>query len=230
MELVEEVSDVDIARSGRATTTATTTATPTATTPTTAATAASTAPTTARAVTPVPTPTATATPPISTTADSRTGAADSTTHDANLCDIAASSCDAIDDVAWLLNRAAQRLADAVQAEALRHGVGMRAQLVLSALTEQRGRTQLALGADLSVDKTTLTTELDRLESCGLVHRCPDPRDRRVRIPEITDKGRQVQNEVSRAINKVVDDELSVLSPAERTALEGSLRRIVVRPV
>lgn len=175
----------------------------------------------------MPTP---ATPPISTTADSRTGAADSTRHDANLCDIAASSCDAIDDVAWLLNRAAQRLADAVQAEALRHGVGMRAQLVLSALTEQRGRTQLALGADLSVDKTTLTTELDRLESCGLVHRCPDPRDRRVRIPEITDKGRQVQNEVSRAINKVVDDELSVLSPAERTALEGSLRRIVVRPV
>lgn len=178
----------------------------------------------------MPTPTAATTPSAPTAADSATQTADSSTHDANLCDIAASSCNAIDDVAWLLNRAAQRLADAVQAEALRHGVGMRAQLVLSALTEQRGRTQLALGADLSVDKTTLTTELDRLESCGLVHRCPDPRDRRVRIPEITDKGRQLQNEVSRAIDKVVDDELSVLSPAERTALEDSLRRIVVRPV
>jgi DNA-binding MarR family transcriptional regulator len=150
--------------------------------------------------------------------------------DANLCEAAASSCGAFDDVSWLLNRAAQRLADAVHAEAQRHGVGMRAQLVLSALTEQGGRTQLALGADLSVDKTTLTTELDRLESCGLVHRRPDARDRRVRIPEITDRGRQIQSEVSLALKKVVDDELSELSSAERTALEDSLRRIVARPV
>jgi DNA-binding MarR family transcriptional regulator len=133
-------------------------------------------------------------------------------------------------VSWLLSRAAQRIADAVHVEASRHGVGMRGQLVLSALTEQSGRTQLALGGDLSVDKTTLTTELDRLESCGLVHRRPDPRDRRVRIPEITDQGRHVQDMVSLAIKKVVDDELSVLTAAERAALEESLRRIVYRQV
>src|ERR1700753_3171778 len=99
---------------------------------------------------------------------------------ADECRAAASRCSELDR-AWLLSRAAQRLADAVQAEAARHGIGMRAQLILSALAQGGGRTQLALGADLAVDKTTLTTELDRLEGCGLIQRRPDPKDRRVRI-------------------------------------------------
>jgi DNA-binding MarR family transcriptional regulator len=133
------------------------------------------------------------------------------------------------DVTWLLGRAAQRLAEAVDVQASTHGIGMRGQLVLSALTQEGGRTQLALGAALAVDKTTLTTELDRLESCGLVQRLPDPRDRRVRIPEITDRGRQIQAAVSAAIKGATDQQLAVLSVDERKILEEALRRLVESP-
>ncbi len=130
------------------------------------------------------------------------------------------------DVNWLLHRVAQRFGEAVNAEALRHGVGMRGQLVLSALCREGGRTQLALGAALALDKTTLTTVLDKLEADGLIRRLPDPRDRRVRIPEITDAGRRVQRTVADASRGVTDAQLSVLEPAERKTFEESLRRLV----
>lgn len=148
--------------------------------------------------------------------------------DGTRCQAAAAMCSPT-DVSWLLGRAAQRIAAIVDAEAARHGTGMRGQLVLTALAQESGRTQLALGAALHVDKTTLTTELDRLEAGGFVRRCPDPKDRRVRIPAITDAGRILQLTVAQAITAVVDDELAILSPAERATLEDSLRRIVERP-
>jgi DNA-binding MarR family transcriptional regulator len=149
-------------------------------------------------------------------------------HTSQACTAAATVVSEL-DVSWLLNRAAQRMTDAVHAEASTHGIGMRGQLVLSALVQESGRSQLALGAALVVDKTTLTTELDRLESCGLVQRLPDPRDRRVRIPEITEKGRQIQAAVSTAIRCATDQQLAVLSTDERKILEEALRRLVESP-
>ena len=46
-------------------------------------------------------------------------------------------------------------------------------------------TQGELEKELELDKTTLMSQLDRLERMGLVVRRSDPRDRRARIPEIT---------------------------------------------
>src|SRR5438477_11064796 len=88
------------------------------------------------------------------------------------------------DLNWLLHRAARRLGEALDSVAQQHGVGIRGQLVLTALIEEPGRTQLALGAALGLDKTTLTSTLDKLEQAELVVRRPDPQDRRVRIPEV----------------------------------------------
>lgn len=144
------------------------------------------------------------------------------------CTAARAVCSEL-DVTWLLNRAAQRLSDAVQAEAAAHGIGMRAQLILTALINESGRTQLALGGYLAVDKTTLTTELDRMEGCGLIQRKPDPRDRRVRIPEITDSGRSVQAEVAQRIIAITDARLAMLADDERKVLQEALRRIVEAP-
>src|SRR6201995_1207978 len=143
-------------------------------------------------------------------------------HSSQACAAAATVVSEL-GVSWLLARAAQRMSDVVQIEAGTHGIGMRGQLVLSALIQESGRTQLALGAALAVDKTTLTTELAGLEPCGLVQRLPDPRDRRVRIPEITDKGRQIQATVSEAIRCATDRQLAVLSVDDRKILEEARR-------
>jgi DNA-binding MarR family transcriptional regulator len=130
------------------------------------------------------------------------------------------------DVNWLLHRAAHRFGEALQTAAREHGIDMRAQLVLSALQAGHCGTQLKLGATLGLDKTTLTTVLDRLERDGFVQRRPDPADRRVRIPEITDAGRDLQRKVDHDVRLVEEHMLRVLEPDERAMLETALRRLV----
>jgi DNA-binding MarR family transcriptional regulator len=107
------------------------------------------------------------------------------------------------DFNWLLHRATQRVGAAFGDEIAKFGVSLRGQLVLQALTHDEGaRTQLKLGAMLGLDKTTLMSELDKLERAGLIMRVPDPNDRRVRTPMITDKGRELTKQAGDALAEV----------------------------
>ena len=131
------------------------------------------------------------------------------------------------DLNWLLHRAAQKLGAAFQDESLKHGVSIRGQLVLQALSnDEFQRTQLALGATLGLDKTTLTSELDKLERDGLIVRKPDPRDRRVRTPVITDQGRSLSAKVAQALADVETGFRGDLSPAEYALLRELLGRLI----
>ncbi len=128
---------------------------------------------------------------------------------------------------WLLHRAAQKLGTAAQEAAGRHGVTTRGQLVLTALaSEEFRRTQLALGQALGLDKTTLTAELDRLERAGLIVRKPDPTDRRVRVPVITEQGRVVQAEVEQVHIGVETEFTAGLEPGEAHHLCELLRKVI----
>ncbi|WP_231114922.1 MarR family winged helix-turn-helix transcriptional regulator [Lentzea aerocolonigenes] len=126
------------------------------------------------------------------------------------------------DFNWLLHRAAQRVGAAFADEITKFGISLRGQLVLNALaSDEAARTQLKLGAMLGLDKTTLMSELDKLERAGLVMRVPDPSDRRVRTPVITDKGRELQQQAGAALAEVergfrtrfTDQEMAVIRKA-----------------
>lgn len=107
------------------------------------------------------------------------------------------------DFNWLLHRATQRVGAVYADEVTKYGVSVRGQLILQALAnEELQRTQLRLGAALGLDKTTLTSELDKLERAGLVVRVPDPDDRRVRTPVITDKGVELQKQAADALGEI----------------------------
>jgi DNA-binding MarR family transcriptional regulator len=92
------------------------------------------------------------------------------------------------EITWLLHRAAQRLHRATGEQAEKHGLTLRDYIVLSALTKSPGLTQGDLAKSLALDKTTLMSQLDRLEHRGLIVRHSNPRDRRLRIPVITAEG------------------------------------------
>ncbi|XVV05102.1 MarR family winged helix-turn-helix transcriptional regulator [Actinosynnema sp. CA-248983] len=125
-------------------------------------------------------------------------------------------CASHTDLNFLLHRAARQLGTAAQEASTRHGITTRGQLILTTLTtDTLPRTQLALGAALGLDKTTLTAELDRLERAALIVRNPDPTDRRVRFPAITDKGRKVQADVQKLHATVEAEFTAALAP--RTA-------------
>jgi MarR family transcriptional regulator, organic hydroperoxide resistance regulator len=133
------------------------------------------------------------------------------------------------DFNWLLHRAAQRVGATFADEIAKFDISLRGQLVLQALSNVEGtRTQLKLGAMLGLDKTTLMSELDKLERAGLIVRVPDPNDRRVRTPMITDKGRELQKQAGNALAEVerafrarfTDQEMAVLRRALGVLADG----------
>lgn len=87
-------------------------------------------------------------------------------------------------------------------QADKHGLQLRDYIVLSALAMTANLTQGELGKALGLDKTTLMSQLDRLERTGLVVRRSDPRDRRARIPEITEAGNALRAIVASACTSV----------------------------
>ena len=93
-----------------------------------------------------------------------------------------------------------RVATGEQAE--QHGIQLRDYIVLSALDKTPNLTQVELGKALGLDRTTLMSQLDRLERTGLVVRRSDPRDRRTRIPEITEAGNALRAKVASACDSV----------------------------
>jgi MarR family transcriptional regulator, organic hydroperoxide resistance regulator len=100
------------------------------------------------------------------------------------------------EVTWLLHRAAQRMRGATGEQADKHGIQLRDYIVLSALDITPSLTQVELGKALGLDRTTLMSQLDRLERMGFVIRRSDPRDRRARIPEITKAGNALRAKVA----------------------------------
>ena len=130
------------------------------------------------------------------------------------------------DLTWLLHRAAQRMRAALDQVARTCGLaGVRDWIVLAALTAEPGRTQLALANDLGLDKTTLTSLLDRLEAGGLIIRSFDPHDRRARIPELTGAGRRMQAEVTCARDRAEAELLSSFTDVEQKLLRVLLTRL-----
>ncbi|MEC3998501.1 MarR family winged helix-turn-helix transcriptional regulator [Actinacidiphila sp. DG2A-62] len=113
------------------------------------------------------------------------------------------------EITWLLHRAAQRLRGATSEQAEKYGLQLRDYIVLSALDRTPNLTQGELARTLGLDKTTLMSQLDRLEGKGLVVRRTDPRDRRARIPEITAAGGDLRAAVAAACDE-----------AEQAALGG----------
>lgn len=130
------------------------------------------------------------------------------------------------DLTWLLHRAAQRLRSAMEQEAERHGINLREYLVLTGLGTAGQRTQLALGQALGLDKTTVTTLLDRLEEVGLLVRRADPDDRRARIPDVTEAGRVLQSRVAREMARVETGLLSGFSSEEQHSLRSMLCQLI----
>jgi DNA-binding MarR family transcriptional regulator len=126
------------------------------------------------------------------------------------------------DVNWLLNRAwlgfGQRKATALETV----GVTLKEHLVMVALTSSP-MTQLDLSALVKIDKSVITATLDSLEAKGLVVRAPDPRDRRVRRPTLTPRGRKVCQRATAAAHKAEQDLLDLLDPTQRDVFLDVLR-------
>ena len=73
---------------------------------------------------------------------------------------------------------------------------------------------------------SITGILHRIESRGWVRRLPDPNDRRAVGLELTDKGREITDEIVRISDELYEDMFgNTLTAADKKSLETILRKI-----
>ena len=77
---------------------------------------------------------------------------------------------------------------------------------------------------MGIDRSTMVSLIDQLESTGLARRRPSARDRRAREIAITPKGRRLLQRARGMISRAENEVLAGLTAEERRDLVGLLRR------
>ena len=96
-------------------------------------------------------------------------------------------------------------------------------LVLSALWEADGRTIGAIAERLSLDPSTITPLVKRLEAAGLVTRRRHERDERRVLVSLTERGGALRTD-TRCLGKVLFARAG-MAPGELVALTAEVRRL-----
>src|SRR5262245_31404580 len=96
--------------------------------------------------------------------------------------------------------------------------------LLNVVGAREGAIQQELGAMLGIDRTTMVSLIDQLESAGLAMRRPSATDRRAREIVITPKGRRLLQRARGLISQVEDEILAGLTTEERDQLLALIRR------
>jgi len=94
-------------------------------------------------------------------------------------------------------------------------------IVLRFLDEPRPMGELA--ALMRCDNSNMTGIVDRLEERGLVERTAAERDRRVKLIALTERGREIRDELNRRMAEP-PEVIERLSPVDQRALRDILRR------
>jgi DNA-binding MarR family transcriptional regulator len=96
--------------------------------------------------------------------------------------------------------------------------------LLNVIGAREGAIQQELGSALGIDRSTMVSLVDQLESEGLAKRRPSATDRRAREILITPKGGRRLQRARALIRQVEDEVLAGLNATERRELLTLLRR------
>jgi MarR family transcriptional regulator, transcriptional regulator for hemolysin len=96
--------------------------------------------------------------------------------------------------------------------------------LLNVIGARQGANQQQLGSALGIDRSTMVSLIDQLESARLARRRPSATDRRAREIAITPKGRRLLQRARGLISQVEDEVLAGLTAEEGHELLTLLRR------
>jgi MarR family transcriptional regulator, 2-MHQ and catechol-resistance regulon repressor len=125
-------------------------------------------------------------------------------------------------VLWKTYRTLLAIADENKKRA---GLGDSDYRVLEALLQNGPLPVNTIGGMINLTTGSLTTAIDRMEAKWLVVRKNSPDDRRIRIVELTAKGRRLAERAFAECSNAMEDAVSVLSREDRLALIELLQRL-----
>ena len=98
--------------------------------------------------------------------------------------------------------------------------------IMTAVQAQPGLDQASLGEAVGVDRATLANVLGRLEARGLVRRRSSPRDRRLKLVEMTAPGTGLLAQMGEGARRAHDRTIDALPPAARQSFVETLGQLV----
>ncbi len=104
------------------------------------------------------------------------------------------------------------------------GVQLPQQGLMVILSKAGPMNQISLGEEMGIDKATMVKLIDQLEKASYVRRTADPKDRRVKIVEITPKGRALLPKMKAVRESVESKFLSALTKTEA----AELKRLILK--
>ncbi|NCU10644.1 MAG: MarR family transcriptional regulator [Sphingomonadaceae bacterium] len=128
-------------------------------------------------------------------------------------------------LAYLLSDSARLLRRAFDARVRELGMTSPQARLLLILNVTEGENQGFYAERLEVEPISLTRMIDRMEESELIERRRDPADRRAWRLFLTDRSREVIDEVRAKLAGLEDEMVSGLAPAQREALARFLETI-----
>ncbi|MER8161158.1 MarR family transcriptional regulator [Streptomyces sp. NPDC094472] len=98
--------------------------------------------------------------------------------------------------------------------------------VLSGLARTGPRSAAGLADEIGLDRSGVTRRATRLEEAGLLHREPDPGDRRATLLALTETGRQAIETTRQRLAAHIEDSLASWPPSEARTFARQLHRFV----
>jgi DNA-binding MarR family transcriptional regulator len=145
--------------------------------------------------------------------------------------VGTSSCDELgkslqSDLGWLLVRASRGMGCALSKSLEARSLDLRGLIVLKTICTSSAPSQLAIAQAAGIDKTTLVSVLDDLERKQLIRRMPDINDRRARVIELSDDGKQMLAWAESASDEIQRAVLDDLDPIDRAVVLRSLPLVI----
>ncbi|HVO66344.1 MAG TPA: MarR family transcriptional regulator [Syntrophales bacterium] len=95
--------------------------------------------------------------------------------------------------------------------------------ILFLLSEKDGRTMSELSQILSIDNSTITGLVDRLEKVGLVRRKASPNDGRASFVHVSQQGIEEMNKAKRIVGRINQEIKNGFKPEELESFKKILR-------
>ncbi len=126
---------------------------------------------------------------------------------------------------FALTKAQQAVQQLFKAELAPFGITPGQYAILSCLWDADGQTPRQLADRLSLDSSSITGILDRVEHKGLIERQPCPGDRRALQVVLTSKGRELEQPVNQAIIEANKKALAVFEDQDSDNLKKYLHQL-----
>ncbi|MCU7746590.1 MarR family transcriptional regulator [Priestia megaterium] len=126
---------------------------------------------------------------------------------------------------FLLGKALQQMENKFSKGLLPFNINSRQYGVLLFIEEKPYSSQKDISENLQIDRTTMVSHIDHLETLGLVERTKNPNDRRSYSLLITEKGKEVLNSRWEFLTHIESEVLAPLEQQERQLLKDFLIRI-----